>query len=912
MKPLARITLPLLAAGALLAIALCPAPASAASVPNQLDWAEGSNWSYRANFLGFPEAWVYVPDSFSERAPERRGLVFHLIGCGQVPFQAAQAAGWPDAAEAHGLVVVVPGPAAPVNPNRDAPQVECFNYGYDGAFGVYVPRRGDPDQAAVIAAARAMSTDADFADLAVDPNQVYVTGLSAGGALAVEVACMAPDVFAGVATSSAPGIATAQGTAVMPPPFGYGPQTIVNQCRQWADQSGAPDARAQLASQVMAIVSDDNGLPAGFGAFDTSKFDNQQIWDGDKFCPHVYQEHRAAAFAEILDVEQVGEGVELARGEGIGCPGGERSVDDGGEVSCVINDFVRRDWVARADVWADAEGNTRLVQIEQDTLRHAWPSGPLAESDTAARPSRAELRDAGLIVEATGEFDRNRMGLAQNGQYGVIYFNHDAIDFPMYIAGLWSHNNPRLPRHQPPVFDDLVADDSVDANGAGQLDVQGRAVAWGEAAIAELTLTLADAAGSEVAAFEAPVDGSGDVAFEVHFPGLDDGRYRLTLRAVDETGAATEAALGVTVGEVAGIPPTVSLDQAASAGPGCLRIGGAADDADGRAERVELTFIGRGTSNTDVVDGRWEAVQCDLQPGTYAIFAVAVDDAGDHSPPTAITRVTVGGQDVESASGDLTAHSNAGRVVRFTPEYFDYRERYCELVFYVWQCEAFDLYRCGADQPWSDAEPDCGGAEGRAALTLEVDAPAAAAVGMAVPFTMTVRNDGPDDAPATFLIDPLPRALRYVAGDDRCGLIGGTVICHLGTLAAGEAAHVELSTEAVGGGAIVNKPRAGSAISPEAEVAVAIQIAGGSDAAGDVDPWSGIDGGELEPEEPEPEPGAGVVIGCATTPGLVVGTLPGGTLPGGTLPFALFAGLALALRRRRAARPPAPKGRYVA
>lgn len=887
MKPLARTLTPLLFALG----ALCATPALAVSIPNQLAWAEGSNWSHRADFLGFPEAWVYVPDSFSERAPDRRGLVFHLIGCGQVPFQAAQAGGWPEAAEAHGLVVVVPGPAAPVNPNRDAPQVQCFNYGYDGAFGVYVPRRGDPDQAAVIAAARAMSSGGAFADMAIDPNQVYVTGLSAGGALAVEVACMAPDVFAGVATASAPGIVTAQGTAVMPPPFGYGPDTVIRQCQQWADQSGAPDARAQLASQVMAIVSDNNGLPAGFGALDTSKFNNQQIWDGDKFCPHVYQENRAAAFAEIYGLEQIGEGVELARGEGIGCPGGENSVDDGGEVSCVINDFITRDWTARADVWADAEGNTRLVQIEQDTLRHAWPSGPLGFADhpDGATPTRAELRAAGLIVEATGEFDRNRMGQAQNGQYGVIYFNHQALDFPMYIAGLWSHNNPRLPRHQPPSIDDLAIGDSRDANDAGQLDVSGRAVAWGEAAIAELTLVLTDEAGSELAAFDAPVDGSGDVAFEVHFPGLDDGRYRLRIRAVDETGAASEVSRGVIVGEVAGIPPTVALDAAESTGPGCLRIGGSAADEDGAATAVELTLLGLGTWNADVQNGRWSHEQCDLQPGTYPVFAVAVDDVGDRSPPTAITRVTLRGRDMQSASGDLTAHSNAGRVVRFTPEYFEYRERHCELVFYVWQCTPFDLYRCSADEPWSDSPPDCGGEAAQADLSLVGAAHPVAAVGDVIDFDLTVRNDGPDAAAATYLLDPLPRALRYLGGDERCDLIGGTVICHLGTLAAGAETTVELMVEAVGGGAIVNKPRAGSAGTPvEIEAAIAIQIAGGSDSDDNADPWSGIDGGEIEPEEPEPEPVEGVAVGCRAAPGHA---------PAPLLPLAL---LGLLLWRRRA------------
>ncbi len=878
------------------ALLMLAAPAAAVSIPNEVAWAEGTNWSHRANFLGFPEVWVYVPDSFSERAPERRGLVFHLTGCGQVPFQAAQAAGWPEAAEAYGMVVVVPGPVSPVRPNRDSPNVECFNYGYDGAFGVYVPRRGDPDQAAVIAAARFLTTEPAFADMAVDPNQVYVAGLSAGGAMAVEVACMAPDVFAGVATASAPGIATAQGTAVMPPPFGYGPATVANQCRAWADGSGAPDARAQLASQVVAIVSDDNGLPAGVGPFDTSKFNNQQIWDGDKFCPHVYQENRALAYEELLGVERIDAGAVVGRGTGIGCPGGERSEGDAGEVSCVIADFVEREWIARADVWADAEGNTRLVRIEQDTLRHAWPSGPIGFADhpEGATPTRATLRDEGYIVEATGEFDRGRTGLAPNGQYGVVYFNHDAIDFPMFVAGLWSHNNPRLPRHPDPLVDDLAAVVGADAGGAPQIEVAGRAVAAVGSSVVELRIVLTDAAGSVIGSTEPALNGAADVAFEAGFPGVADGRYRVTVTAVDETGAEGRGSVAVTVGEVAGEPPTVALDSVASGGPGCLTVRGTAADADGAVGSVTVTVLGEGAAvaeEFDAATGAWQTTRCGLDPGTYGLFAVALDDDGDLSLPTAISRVALRGGGLETASGDLTAHSNAGRVVRFSPEYFDYRERYCELVFYVWQCEPFDLYRCSADAPWTDAEPACGGAAGQVALALEGAAPAQVPAGDAVAFDLTVRNDGPDRASAVYVIDPLPAGLRFAEADGRCALTGSTVICHLGDLAAGAEARVEIVATAVGG-QVANVIRAGSAQSDEVEAVVDVQVQGGDDPGDGVDPWSGIDDGEIDPVEPE-EP-EGVFIGCGAAPGAP-------TLPPVAL-IALVGGLLLVRRRRRAAR----------
>ena len=288
-------------------------PAGAARLPNEVAWAQGTRWTYHENFHGFPEAWVYVPASFS-RVAGRRGLVMHFVGCGQMPYQAAQGAGWPEAAEAFGLVVVIPAAGQPAFPNRDAPNVECFNYGWDGSYGVYRPSRNDPDHAATFATVRALLADQD---LAVDPHQVYATGLSAGGAFAVEVACMAPDLFAGFATASAPGIGTAQGTAVMPPPAGFSADSVRQLCQQWASQSGVPDANGLLARQIVAISSDDNGLRAGVGPFDTSMFNDQTVWDGDKFCPHVYQENRAAAYEQLLGVEQIDRGAVVGRGTGI-------------------------------------------------------------------------------------------------------------------------------------------------------------------------------------------------------------------------------------------------------------------------------------------------------------------------------------------------------------------------------------------------------------------------------------------------------------------------------------------------------------------------------------------------------------------------------------------------------------------
>ena len=371
-------------------------------------------------------------------------------------------------------MVVVPAVVRAAHPNRDAPNVECFNYGYDGAYGAYNPTRNDADHAAVIDATGRIPRD--FPDWAVDPRQVYVAGLSAGGTLAAQVACMAPDRIAGAAIAAAPGMGSSQGTAVMPPPAGYGPETIKRLCLGYADGSGVADARAELASQVHAIVSDDNALRPGAGPLDTTWFRDQQYWDGDKFCPYAYKVHHAAALADLLGLGAPAErGTVVATGPGIGCAGGEASQGDAGEVRCRIAGAINRGWEAKADLWRDAEGRTRLVRIAQDTLRHAWPSGAAGRRDREATPTRDQLRAQGILDASTGEFVLARANAAPNGSLGTIYLNQQAMDYPMFVAELFTRSNPRLG----PAW---MGEGGAGAGGSGGGSAGGQAGASGGAA----------------------------------------------------------------------------------------------------------------------------------------------------------------------------------------------------------------------------------------------------------------------------------------------------------------------------------------------------------------------------------------------------------------------------------------------
>jgi poly(hydroxyalkanoate) depolymerase family esterase len=416
------------------------AAASASSIPNQTAWAAGTHWSYETSFGGLT-AWVYRPSGFSRKAPEKRGLVFHLIGCGQRPFQVAQAGGWPDAAEAEGMVVVIPEIVAPAHPNLSAPNLACYDFG-----SLTEPTRHWPDHDAIITAAQRIP--AAEPSLAIDPRQVYITGISAGATVAMQIGCMAPDLFAGVGSVAGDALGANQSTAVMPP--GMTTDDIRSDCESYASASPARSASDDLKRQVYAIVSDDNSLPVGFPILDSqghwtgSDFADPAYWDGDKFVDHDHHRLIAKAMAGIFDASPVDRAAPLPfTGTGSGCPGGGESAGHDHPKRCALTDAVSRPWRATLDSWKDAQGRVRVAYVQQDTLRHRWPAGPAGALDKPLTPSMADLAQQ-RYFDGDGFPIESKVDSAPNGKLGVFFVANDSFNYPTYFLGLMAENNPRL------------------------------------------------------------------------------------------------------------------------------------------------------------------------------------------------------------------------------------------------------------------------------------------------------------------------------------------------------------------------------------------------------------------------------------------------------------------------------------
>jgi poly(hydroxyalkanoate) depolymerase family esterase len=114
-------------------------------------------------------------------APDRSALVVVLHGCGQTGAGYDHGAGWSTLADRYGFALLMP------EQQRSNNQNGCFNW-----FQPEDTQRGRGEAASIRQMVEAMVRDRN-----VDPSRVFITGLSAGGAMtSVMLACY-PEVFSG-------------------------------------------------------------------------------------------------------------------------------------------------------------------------------------------------------------------------------------------------------------------------------------------------------------------------------------------------------------------------------------------------------------------------------------------------------------------------------------------------------------------------------------------------------------------------------------------------------------------------------------------------------------------------------------------------------------------------------------------
>jgi len=252
--------------------------------------------------------YVHRPADLAPGAP----LVVVLHGCGQNAGFAG-AAGWTQLADRLGFAVVAPQQRVANNPNR------CFNW-----FLADDIRRGAGEAASI----RQM-VQAALAAASGDPKRVYVTGLSAGGAMAAAMLAAYPEAFAGGAILSGIAYRGAEGLAegfqamrngvrdrsadewaalVRGASPHAGPWPRVSIWQGGADKVVNPDNARAIARQWVAV----HGLQEGPNAADTGRGRRRLAW-GPASAPAV----------ELHLIEGFGHGAPIAGSgpEGLGHAG---------------------------------------------------------------------------------------------------------------------------------------------------------------------------------------------------------------------------------------------------------------------------------------------------------------------------------------------------------------------------------------------------------------------------------------------------------------------------------------------------------------------------------------------------------------------------------------------------------------
>jgi len=219
-------------------------------------WSANQTWANDTVNGGALTGYYYWPAT-SPTLAGKRALVLVLHGCAQtaagdvIDGTGDKGYNWKGVADQYGAVILAP------NATGNLYGSHCWDWaksthsrttGHSGVLLDLINRFvGNPQYA-------------------IDPKQVYVAGLSSGGAQTMVMGCLAPDIFAGVGINAGPppGVSTLQIGAV---PSGYTATTAGNNCKTLAGTNVA-----QFATQVAGVIwgSNDYTVAQGYGPLDAA------------------------------------------------------------------------------------------------------------------------------------------------------------------------------------------------------------------------------------------------------------------------------------------------------------------------------------------------------------------------------------------------------------------------------------------------------------------------------------------------------------------------------------------------------------------------------------------------------------------------------------------------------------------
>ena len=194
-------------AASLLAVVV---PATAQIKAGPASWSSNQTWAADTVNGGNLTGYFYWPAT-PPTVAGKRALVLVLHGCTQtaagdvIDKSTDNGFNWKAMGDKYGAMILAPNATGNVYSNH------CWDYASTNH------NRTSGHDAILLDLINRFVSNATYA---IDPNQVYVTGLSSGGGETMALGCMAPDIFAGIGINAGPppGTTTAQIGAV---PSGY-------------------------------------------------------------------------------------------------------------------------------------------------------------------------------------------------------------------------------------------------------------------------------------------------------------------------------------------------------------------------------------------------------------------------------------------------------------------------------------------------------------------------------------------------------------------------------------------------------------------------------------------------------------------------------------------------------------------
>ncbi|MBU3917934.1 PHB depolymerase family esterase, partial [bacterium] len=132
---------------------------------------------------------IYVP-STQPSAGNGRALMISLHGCVMSHSIMRDRANWEPIADEKGMIVVA------IDENNEHTN-SCFQWWEE----VVADRDGASQSSRIIQLTELIRDNPQYN---IDPNQVYISGVSAGAGMSWQTACLAPDIYAGVGLVASP------------------------------------------------------------------------------------------------------------------------------------------------------------------------------------------------------------------------------------------------------------------------------------------------------------------------------------------------------------------------------------------------------------------------------------------------------------------------------------------------------------------------------------------------------------------------------------------------------------------------------------------------------------------------------------------------------------------------------------